>query len=101
MRRLEISLAKCFGVPAARKKPDPSISSWRGKQGAAAKKVKKLLAQYPTIAVEDDSGQFWVFCSDFDPDDKSDPLYDSHFATSWEEVLESVEVYVAALKFKQ
>lgn len=101
VRTLENSLAKYFGVPAARKKPDPSVLSWRGKQAAAAKKVKKLLAQYPSIEVEDDCGQFWVFCNAFDPDDKSDPLYDAHFATGWEEVLTSVEVYVAALKAQQ
>ncbi len=94
------TLAQFFPAPKRKYRPDPAVMSWRGKQGAAAKKVKKLLAQHPSIEVEEDSAQFWVFCDDFDPDEDTDPLYDAHFATDWEEVLEKVEVYVKALTEK-
>jgi hypothetical protein len=66
---------------------------------AASRKTKKLLLAHPSITVEKDAGSFWVFCEAFDPDDETrDPLYDRHYATSWEEVLESVEIYVAAIQ---
>jgi len=93
-------LKRFFSIPVPKHRPDPAVMSWRGKQGAAAKKVKKLLAQYPSIEVEEDFDQFWVYCDDFDPDEDTDPLYDAHFATYWEEVLEKVEVYVKALTAK-
>lgn len=71
---------------------DPVRKDW-----SAMKRVKKLLATHPSIEVEKDNGDFWVYCSAFDPDEDTDPLYDAHFATTWDEVLDSVTVYVEAL----
>jgi hypothetical protein len=90
------ALKPFFGIPGVRK-PDSSAMAWRAKQGQASRKVAKLLREHPSIDVTGDKGDWWVFCDRFDPDDRSDPLYDAHFATSWEEVLENVMVYVKAL----
>jgi hypothetical protein len=94
------ALKPFFGIPgvrAPRPKPDSSVMAHRARQGHAKKQVKNLCSHHPSIEVTGDKGDFWVFCSKFDPDDRSDPLYDAHFATSWEEVLENVMVYATAL----
>lgn len=96
-------LAQVFPILALRRKyrPDPVVMAARGRSGAAMRKVKALLAQYPQITVEKDSlGDYWIFCDAFDPTTEADPLHDQHFAVGGEEVLEAVNVYVEALKAK-
>ena len=98
MKDLSNLLAKYFSVPVNRRRPAPTPDQlkYRAAQSAASRKVRKLLEQHPSITVERDDGDFWVYCSRFE-DDENDPLHGMHFASSWEEVLDSVQVYIDAL----
>lgn len=96
MKTLQRSLAKFF-APTRR---DTSAAT---KASAASRKVKSLLAQYPSIRVQKDrlssgTAGFWVTCTVWEDDENSDPLRGNQFAFGWEEVLECVTVYAKAIE---
>lgn len=92
-------LSHYFGTRITRK-PDSALMSVRGKNGAAARKLKALADQYPALTIEKDGTGYWIYCDGFDPDSESDPLYGQHFAHDATEALESVNVYIARLTEK-
>lgn len=63
----------------------------------ARRKVTALTRLHPTISVDqDDTGTIWVYCDLFEGSDH-DPLLNAHYADTWQEALEHVQTYAAAM----
>lgn len=84
-----------FGTGAARAKPNPELAKARGRALVTFNKANVLAKAHGIEVDKDSAGGWWVTCPALAGD--NDPLDGSHFCATGPEVLEAVEVYVAAL----
>lgn len=96
MKTLQVSLAKCFGLPVRTGRPaKPSYLKTEDKLDRNALAKARRLAAKNGITIQRDRDGYWV---NTDLYQEIDPIEGNHFCVGGREVLEAVEVIVNATK---